>query len=321
MATERQIEANRLNGQRCTGPKTLEGKAVASRNRVTHGLTSASGLLPGEKLEDFSDLRDRVLAELAPDRAIEMELAERIASLLWRLRRVPAFEAALLAWTHACKEEASIMTPNEPRLINWRDRDRPRPAAVHDILAFGRSLDGFLKGGVGGRLSRYENALQRSLSASMLELRRMQQRRKVQGSRDVCVGAAPGRRRRRHTAARVHGARRRDRRSRSRGRDTPPGLKRNSLVSNARSLSGPRPERVNSELGRHFGARPLYAQQRQQQHKVPVRHAPDRPMSSMNCGARKPAFSVRGGVERASDELSQSRAQSRRLTYRLNLVL
>jgi hypothetical protein len=43
---------------------------------------------------------------------------------------------------------------------------------------------------VGGRLSRYENALQRALSASMLELRRMQARRKAQGSRDVCVEAA-----------------------------------------------------------------------------------------------------------------------------------
>jgi hypothetical protein len=106
MATERQIAANRVNATR-GGPKTPEGKAAASRNAITHGLTSYSGLLPGEKLEAFSDLRVRVFAELAPDSAIEIELAERIASLLWRLRRVPAFEAALLAWTNACKEEMS----------------------------------------------------------------------------------------------------------------------------------------------------------------------------------------------------------------------
>jgi hypothetical protein len=192
MATERQIAANRLNAERCTGPKTPEGKGTVSGNAVKHGLTSYSGLLPGEKLEDFSDLRARVLAELAPDSAIEIELAERIASLLWRLRRVPAFEAALLAWTNACKEEASPFTPDEPRLINWRDPDRPRSASVTDILAFGRSLDGFLKGGLGARLSRYENALQRQLSALMLDLRRMQARRKAQGGGDVCMGAAIG---------------------------------------------------------------------------------------------------------------------------------
>jgi len=192
MATERQIAANRLNAQRCTGPKTPEGKSAASHNAVTHGLRSHSGLLPGEKLEDFSDLRDRVLAELAPDSAIEIELAERIASLLWRLRRIPAFEAALLAWTHACKEEASTFTPDEPRLINWRDPHRPRSASVTDILTFGRSLDAFLKGELGGKLSRYENALQRQLSAMMLDLRRMQARRKAQGSPDICMGAAIG---------------------------------------------------------------------------------------------------------------------------------
>ena len=191
MATERQIVANRVNATR-GGPKTPEGKAAASRNAVTHGLTSHSGLLPGETLEDFSDLRACVFAELAPDSAIEIELAERIASLLWRLRRVPAFEAALLAWTHACKEEASLYTANEPRLINWHDRDRPRSASVTDILAFGRSLDGFLKGDLGGRLSRYEIALQRQLSALMLELRRMQARRKAQGSPDICMGTAGG---------------------------------------------------------------------------------------------------------------------------------
>jgi hypothetical protein len=192
MVTERQIAANRLNAQRCTGPKTPEGKAAANRNAVTHGLTSSRGLLPGEKLEDFSDLRARVLAELAPDSAIEIELAERIASLLWRLRRVPAFEAALLAWTNACKEEMSPFTPHEPRLTDWGDPNRPRSASVTDILAFGRSLDSFLKEGLGARLSRYENALQRQLSALMVDLRRVQARRKAQGGGDVCMGAAIG---------------------------------------------------------------------------------------------------------------------------------
>ncbi len=190
MATERQIEANRLNAQRCTGPNTPEGKAVASRNAVTHGLRSHDGLLPGETLEDFSDLRARVFAELAPDSAIEGELAERIASLLWRLRRVPAFEAALLAWTHACKEEANIFaTPGEAHLTHFGD-GRPRPASARKLLAFGRSLDGFLKAGLGGKLNRYENALQRQLSALMLDLRRMQAQRTAQRSPDVCMGAA-----------------------------------------------------------------------------------------------------------------------------------
>ncbi|MCP3460024.1 hypothetical protein [Bradyrhizobium sp. CCGUVB23] len=38
MASHRQIEANRSNATRSTGPKTLSGKARSSRNTVRHGL-------------------------------------------------------------------------------------------------------------------------------------------------------------------------------------------------------------------------------------------------------------------------------------------
>jgi hypothetical protein len=214
MATERQIAANRHNAQRCTGPKTPEGKGTVSGNAVKHGLTSYSGLLPGEKLEDFSDLRARVLAELAPDSAIEIELAERIASLLWRLRRIPAFEAALLAWTNACKEEASPFTPDEPRLINWRDRDRK-------ILVLGRALDGFLKGDLGGRLSRYEIALQRGFDARLAAHAGAAESARLAR---YLHGGRSRRRRRRRPAACVHGAGRRKWRSRSRGADAAFGV-------------------------------------------------------------------------------------------------
>jgi len=37
MATKRQVEANRQNAQKSTGPKTPEGKQIVSANAVTHG--------------------------------------------------------------------------------------------------------------------------------------------------------------------------------------------------------------------------------------------------------------------------------------------
>ena len=232
MATERQIAANRLNAERSPGPKTPDGKAVASRNAVTHGLTSYSGLLPGEKLEDFSDLRARVFAELAPDSAIEGEVAERIASLLWRLRRVPAFEAALLAWTHACNGGGQPFyrgrAASHPALL--RPATGTFSASIKDILAFGRSLDGFLKGGVGGKLSRYEAAPHRQLSALMLELRRMQSWRKAQGSPDVCMGTAIGEGGGVTPRLAFTSKGCRKWRSRSRASKTPPGLNETSQV-------------------------------------------------------------------------------------------
>ncbi len=193
MATERQISANRLNAKLCTGPKTAKGKAAVSRNAVTHGLAASRGLLPGEKPEDYSNLRDRIFARFAPDDPLEDELVERIASLLWRLRRIPAFEAALFAWADACREAESTFAPGEPRLTRRFGGDDPHDRGGRtEILAFGRSLDAFLKRDLGAKLNRYESALQRQLSALMLEVRGMQACKVARGSPQAGMEPAIG---------------------------------------------------------------------------------------------------------------------------------
>jgi hypothetical protein len=51
MATCRQTQANRLNAQKSTGPKTDEGKAHSRANSLKHGLTGAGIVLPAEAAE------------------------------------------------------------------------------------------------------------------------------------------------------------------------------------------------------------------------------------------------------------------------------
>ena len=48
MATQRQIEANRRNAQKSTGPSSVEGRAVSRSNAVKTGIYAKSMIIPGE---------------------------------------------------------------------------------------------------------------------------------------------------------------------------------------------------------------------------------------------------------------------------------
>ena len=93
MSRNEVAEKNRRNAARSTGPRTPGGKAKSRLNAVSHGLRSTALVLPGERASDWEAHRDGVAASLSPAGALEQDLACRIASLLWRLRRVTAFEA------------------------------------------------------------------------------------------------------------------------------------------------------------------------------------------------------------------------------------
>jgi len=79
-----------------SGPRTPRGKAAVRHNAVTHGLRTADIIMPGEYRLVWRRFHDAVVDELAPDTPIECEIASHIATLMWRLRRVPRAEAALV---------------------------------------------------------------------------------------------------------------------------------------------------------------------------------------------------------------------------------
>ena len=105
MATTKQVAANRRNAKRSTGPKTAAGKAVSKLNAVRHGLLAQTVLLPDEDPEEFNELYDNLMAELAPVGEIESRLADRISACLWRLRRVGAIETGIFVVRERLFEE------------------------------------------------------------------------------------------------------------------------------------------------------------------------------------------------------------------------
>lgn len=96
MIYSKQAEANRRNAQNSTGPRTEEGKQRSSMNALKHGLTAESVVLPGEDAAQFDALQQRFMEEYAPQTVLETELVKLIAGCVWRLKRVPVFERAIL---------------------------------------------------------------------------------------------------------------------------------------------------------------------------------------------------------------------------------
>jgi hypothetical protein len=56
MATLKQIEANRLNAQKSTGPTTESGKATSSQNSLKSGIYTKTILIHGEDWDQFEAL-------------------------------------------------------------------------------------------------------------------------------------------------------------------------------------------------------------------------------------------------------------------------
>jgi hypothetical protein len=95
----KRIEANRRNALKNTGAKTQAGKAIAKMNAFKHGLTSTMMvILPGlENNEEWQAHYQGVINSLTPMGTVEMALAERVALILWRLRRLVTYESALIS--------------------------------------------------------------------------------------------------------------------------------------------------------------------------------------------------------------------------------
>jgi len=95
MTSLRQIESNRRNALRSTGPKTDTGKQRSAQNAVRHGLTAETVIEPLEDPEDYKAFEQAITADYDAETVVERELVLRLSSLLWRLRRSTLIETGL----------------------------------------------------------------------------------------------------------------------------------------------------------------------------------------------------------------------------------
>ena len=105
MITEKQLAANRRNAQRSTGPKTEEGKKIAALNARRHNLTGQVTAMTDADRIMHDAFSAAIRESLAPEGALETQLAQRIATDSWRLNRLSAVEDNLFALGHNAKSD------------------------------------------------------------------------------------------------------------------------------------------------------------------------------------------------------------------------
>ena len=97
MASDAQLNANRANSQKSTGPKSDAGKARSSQNSLRNGLyTDHHVILPDEDGEQFEALLESLRAEFLPRTPAERYIVRSMAEAQWRLARVGRYEQRAL---------------------------------------------------------------------------------------------------------------------------------------------------------------------------------------------------------------------------------
>jgi hypothetical protein len=140
--SDARVEASRRNGARSRGPKTPEGKARSRLNAIKHGMRAAMHVvLADENAVEFHALQEALMDELAPEGALQLMLARRVAVAAWRLARADRMEMELFEerrWENAGVGMALIRDGNGTR--SFDTLMRYRSAAMAEFMRALRTL-------------------------------------------------------------------------------------------------------------------------------------------------------------------------------------
>jgi hypothetical protein len=189
MSSLKQIEANRGNALKSTGPTTQEGRERSRCNAVRHGLTAETVIADVEDAEDYQAFEAAVIADYDVQTAVERELGLRLASILWRLRRAIGIESGIFesvtegssiqddplsgkAQVNPATDRLYVVTAIAPRAVRGQ-QDLPLKTAIADRFLRLAELPTFPL----DRLSRYEHLLWRQARQLVITIESLQRRK------------------------------------------------------------------------------------------------------------------------------------------------
>ena len=95
MVTIKQIEANRANAQKSTGPRSAEGKAVVRFNALKTGIDAQSQVIPGEDPAALALLAAEYYDRYQPATPEVRALVDTLVTAEWLQRRFRTLEAQI----------------------------------------------------------------------------------------------------------------------------------------------------------------------------------------------------------------------------------
>jgi hypothetical protein len=165
MISDKQLEANRANALLSTGPKTDAGRKRSSMNALRHGITGQVTTMSDEDRAAHDKLSSALIKDLAPEGAMEIQLAQRIATDSWRLNRISAVEDNLFALGQL--QHGGQTCPDAPQLDDAL-------TMAHTYTQESKQLQ---------LLSLYEQRINRAIQKNLALLRSLQATRKPSAKR------------------------------------------------------------------------------------------------------------------------------------------
>jgi hypothetical protein len=172
MVSAKQLAANIANALRSTGPRTEEGKQRSSLNARRHNLTGQVTAMTAEDRIAHDVFSQALISAMAPEGALELQLAQRVATDSWRLNRASAIEDNIFALG---LDQHADDTLDHPEI-------QAAFAAARTFSAQAKSIE---------LLTLYEQRINRTLHRNLALLQQLQATRKAERKAALKEAAKP----------------------------------------------------------------------------------------------------------------------------------
>ena len=142
MSSQAQIDANRLNSQKSTGPTSPEGKAASSLNALKSGIHANSHIIRGEDPAELEALTAAFLLQFQPADPNQLALVDTLIAAEWTQRRLRRIEAELWNERHESRDPThAALSTTPPTPIQFPTLGDSSPDALDPFIRIQRRID------------------------------------------------------------------------------------------------------------------------------------------------------------------------------------